>query len=51
MMNTATRGNVWIQTRLVLIVRFVLFVVQIFSVLTTYVFPDKTEFLFAFYHR
>ncbi|GMF59505.1 unnamed protein product [Phytophthora fragariaefolia] len=24
---------------------------QIYSVLTTYVFPDKTEFLFAFYHR
>ncbi|CAI5745603.1 unnamed protein product [Peronospora destructor] len=26
-------------------------ITKIFSVLTTYVFPDKTEFLFAFYHR
>ncbi|CAI5741816.1 unnamed protein product [Hyaloperonospora brassicae] len=26
-------------------------VTKIFSVLTTYVFPDKIEFLFAFYHR
>lgn len=24
---------------------------QIFTVLTTYVFPDKIDFLFAFYHR
>ncbi|ETI38211.1 hypothetical protein, variant [Phytophthora nicotianae P10297] len=26
-------------------------ITKIFSVLTTYVFPDKIEFLFAFYHR
>ncbi|CAH0473371.1 unnamed protein product [Peronospora belbahrii] len=26
-------------------------ITKIFSVLKTYVFPDKTEFLFAFYHR
>lgn len=24
---------------------------QIFAVLTTYVFPDKIDYLFAFYHR
>jgi hypothetical protein len=43
--------NPFRHTERTLIAYLCAFVKQIFSVLTTYVFPDKIEFLFAFYHR
>lgn len=40
-----------VRIKQILIVNCCEYVGQIFSVLTTYVFPDKIDCLFAFYHR